>query len=203
MDEASEARGSGYSNTVAEDAWKIFFDGMNRVEQALFEVARALPAEVDPWSQLIWTGISLQIPLEELTARFDAAQARSPWDPMVVGATLQGLCNKWSGSHEMMWAFARMVASSAPAGSPAISALPQAHLEHIISMQRDDHPTPFALLESYETKQELFEALERCVSHPDFEWNGPGIQAANTFVCAIFQAGYSAEVDPILQNVFR
>ena len=115
---AWQARGGGWASTVQEDSWQIFFERLRRAEDALTTAARLLPESHLPWGRLIWSGIGLQIPLEELTVRYDEGNRRAPFDNGLVSSALQMLCAKWYGSREHMFAYARMVASEAPAGKP-------------------------------------------------------------------------------------
>jgi hypothetical protein len=78
---AWEARGGGYAERVGESAWDVFFERLRRAEESLWHAARSLPGEIDPWCHLIWSGIGLQVPLEELTTRYDEGQRRQPFHP--------------------------------------------------------------------------------------------------------------------------
>lgn len=199
VDWAWEARGGGYVDTVAENAWDVFFGRLQRAEPTLIHASRLIPASVEPWVALIRCGIGLQVPLEELTGRFDEGQRREPFHPGLVGSTLQMLCAKWHGSHDQMFAFARMVAAEAPDGSAAIGALPMAYLEYVLQNARD-MPLEDAckLISGMDVRQELRAAAERSIFHPSFVPDAFGLSAANKFLVAFYQGDHDLETERVL-----
>ena len=196
---AWEARGGGYAEGVADDAWTVFHERLQRAEASLWQAARSLPDEVDPWVDLIWSGIGLQVPLEELTTRYDEGQARQPFHPQLVSGTLQMLCDKWYGNHDQMFAFARMVAAEAPEGSAAIGAVPMAHIELAISRKRQ-MPLEEAVksLSGPEVRDELRSAAQRSIFHPAFVPDAFGLAAANKFLVAYYQGDHDRDAQAVL-----
>lgn len=196
---AWEVRGSGYASTVRDDAWDVFFARLQRAESELLTAARLMPTSVEPWNELIWSGIGLQIPLEELAARYDEGQKRDPFNGPLSFSALQMLCEKWHGSHEKMFAFARMVASEAPDGSPAIGVLPMAFLEYVLSRAREV-PLDQACSEMSgpEVRRELLAAAERSIFHPSFVEDVNGLGTANAFMVAFYQGEHDHETQRVL-----
>lgn len=195
---AWEARGSGYVSTVGENAWEVFFERLQRAEPVLWQASRLLPGEVDPWNQLIWSGIGLEIPLEELATRYDEGQRRVPFHSGLVNSTLQMLCAKWHGTTEQMFSYARMVVADAPLGSAAMGVLPMAYLEHLLELARDvSIDDACQSLFGREVREEVTAAAERSIFHPDFVPDAFGLAAANQFLVV----GYHGEYDPLSQRV--
>jgi hypothetical protein len=196
---AWEARGGGYAEGVGESAWDVFFGRLQRAEPVLWEASRRLPDAVDPWNQLIWSGIGLQIPLEEITTRYDEGHRRSPFHPQLVSSALQLLCEKWYGNHDQMFAFARMVAAEAHEGSAAIAAVPMAHLEFVLNQARKV-PLEEACksLEGPTVRDELRAAAERSIFHPAFVPDVFGLAAANKFMVAFYQGGHDRETQAVI-----
>ncbi len=196
---AWEARGGGYAERVGESAWDVFFERLRRAEESLWHAARSLPGEIDPWCHLIWSGIGLQVPLEELTTRYDEGQRRQPFHPFLVMGTLQMLCAKWYGNHDQMFAFARMVAAEAPVGSAAIAAVPMAHIELVMARRREmSLEEACRSLAGPEVGGELRAAAERSIFHPSFVPDAFGLAAANKFLVAFYQGDHDADTQRVL-----
>lgn len=128
------ARGGGRAHTVDESAWPTFFEQLNEAEQDLH---RAIAMDADdptPWIELLPAGMGLQIPKEEIRARYDEAVRRAPDLFRAHGLLLQALCAKWGGAHEEMFRFARTVATASPDGSLNHVLVIEAHLEQWIDL---------------------------------------------------------------------
>lgn len=122
-------RGRAYASDVNQNAWQGFIDGLEQAESTLQLAARLHPASAEPWAAMLTTARGLQMGPRELHRRFDEAHKRFAFHPAACDAMLQGLCAKWSGSHEQMFGFARWVYDEAPASSPAQAVLPMAYIE--------------------------------------------------------------------------
>jgi len=59
-----------------------------------------------------------------------------PFHNDATAAMMQARCNKWYGTHEAMFSFARWVAQEADPGAPVQWAIPLAHFERWASMQQ-------------------------------------------------------------------
>ncbi len=128
--EAWAIRGTTYAEHVADEAWGPFHQGLQTAEATFGEAARVNPGSADPWIGLITAGLGLGRDLNVVLGHFNAAQARAPFRPDACHAALQALCDKWLGSHEEMFDFARWIDAEAPPASAARSVLPLAHLEY-------------------------------------------------------------------------
>lgn len=199
---AWEARGGGNAATVGGNDWDVFFTYLQRADPALWQAARLLPESPAPFTQLMSSGIGLQVPLEELTTRFDEGHRREHFHPPLVLRTLQMLCAKWHGSDEQMFAFARMVAAEADSGSGAIAALPMAHFEHLVQRATTDGLSTTEArkpLETIETRNELVAAAERSIYHADFVPDAFGLVAANKFLAAFYFGRHHQDTDRVLR----
>ncbi|MDH3294565.1 MAG: hypothetical protein OER95_09630 [Acidimicrobiia bacterium] len=104
-------------------------DALNRAERELYDVVRERPSMSDPWVFLLISGRGLGVRLEELRQRFDNAHSRQPFRPDACREYLEGLMEKWGGSQDATFDFARWVEQEAPPDSPARMTLPVAHIE--------------------------------------------------------------------------
>lgn len=181
-----EARSARRADQVAGDAWPLFFERLRRADSELLQAARLLPGAVEPFVWLIASGRGLQIPLEELSTRFDEGHRLEPFSPLLVNRMLQTLCAKWVGSDEKMFAFARWVTEEAPLGSPARDVMAQAHIEMMLSGAPSGTPLSDAAeyLERPDVVREITAAADLSIFHPDFVDDAEGVQAANTFLLA-------------------
>ncbi len=114
----------------AEEAAADYQDSLKRAERHLYDVIRDRPGLSDPWVFLLISGRGLGVRLEELRQRFDNAHSRDPFRPDACREYLEGLTEKWGGSQDATFDFARWIEQEAPPDSPARMSLPIAHLEH-------------------------------------------------------------------------
>jgi len=126
------ARGGARAQYVDADAWPTFFELLNRAEEDLWRATELNPTDPAPWVPLLRTARGLQVPKEELRLRFEQMTRRDPNCFLGHQQFLQGIADKWSGSHEEMFEFARTVSASSPDGSPLHSLVVDAHLERWI-----------------------------------------------------------------------
>ncbi|MFD8013117.1 hypothetical protein ACFV5C_22975, partial [Streptomyces sp. NPDC059762] len=110
-------------------------------------------------------------------------------DPHHLGAhqqQLQQVCEKWSGSHEEMHAFARASAFGAPGGTLLGQLVAVAHLEHWLAL---DSGPDARYIRRPEVIASLNEAADHSVRHPDFVRGRGWLQVYNTFAMAFSLAG--------------
>jgi hypothetical protein len=126
---AWEARGQGHAEDVPEDAWPVFHGRLEEAEGFFHEAARLDDADPAPWGYLTLSARGLDLEPPEIRGRFEEARRRDPDNWTAAMFTLQSLAEKWSGTHEDMFAFAREVAGAAGDGSPLHALVPLAHHE--------------------------------------------------------------------------
>ncbi len=113
----------------AEQAAADHQESLKQAERLLYDVIRDRPSLSDPWVFLLISGRGLGVRLEELRQRFDNAHSRDPFRPDACREYVEGLTEKWGGSQDATFDFARWVEQEAPPDSPARVSLPVAHLE--------------------------------------------------------------------------
>ena len=104
-------------------------ESLKAAERRLYDVIRERPSLSDPWVFLLVSGRGLGVRLEELRQRFDNAHSRDPFRPDACREYVEGLTEKWGGSRDATFDFARWIEQEAPPDAPARMALPVAHLE--------------------------------------------------------------------------
>jgi hypothetical protein len=125
---------------VGGDKWAPFHARLEQAEAELRRATQLAPDDHVPWTYLITVARGRSLGVDEATERFEQACDRFPLSRAAHMNLLSMLCAKWSGSHEMMFAFARETAESALAGSPLHATLAMAHVERwlFFSMEGED-----------------------------------------------------------------
>jgi hypothetical protein len=115
---AWEARGNGRAAQVEKSAWNIWFERLRSAETDLVNAAKLAPDDPTPWGRLVISARALEISQAERWSRYRRATALAPFLSITADEMLQGLCKKWSGSHDAMFAFATETSEAAPIGHP-------------------------------------------------------------------------------------
>lgn len=123
------ARGHVEAAGRTEQAAVDLQESLKHAERLLYDVIRDRPSLADAWVFLLISGRGLGVRLEELRQRFDNAHSREPFRPDACREYVEGLTEKWGGSQDATFDFARWVEQEAPPDSPARMSLPVAHLE--------------------------------------------------------------------------
>ncbi|MGI9430137.1 MAG: hypothetical protein ACR2NM_15865 [Bythopirellula sp.] len=141
LDWAWQARGYVRSEDVSEHDWEQF-NARLAFARAELEAALALDAN-DPlaFGYLIRYGLGASWSLDQATDAYRQATALEPqaWRPAFNYFTF--LCQKWFGSHELMFDFARAVSRSAPEGADVHALVAYAHIERwLYTLAFEDNP---------------------------------------------------------------
>lgn len=131
---AWDIRGGGYAETVGTDSWNGFAAKLSEAETAAREAVRLGPSLADAWAALLQVSVGQARGMEVIDQCFQQAHALQPFHNRATSRMLQARCNKWYGSHEDMFSFARWVKDRAQPGSPAQSLVVRAHHERWASM---------------------------------------------------------------------
>jgi|CXWL01.1.fsa_nt_gi hypothetical protein len=137
---AWEARGSRRASEVEEDAWPVFFERLGEAEADLFEAIRRDAKDATPWAYLLITGSALNMEPPGLIERFDEARERDPHGWLAPWQALNALSEKWSGSHDIMFALAHELSASEPAGSQLHALIAEAHIHRWQYFGMEDPP---------------------------------------------------------------
>lgn len=123
------------ASAVSGDQFKSFWVWLQEAEEHLVRAAEADPADPTPLVYLLVTGRGLEVPREEIEARFSELLRRDPQHLEGHRQMLQFLCAKWFGSHDDMFGFARSVSSRSPANSSLHELLLFSHFEFYVALQ--------------------------------------------------------------------
>jgi hypothetical protein len=190
IDWAWEARGGGRASTVSEEAFKLFFKRLKLAEDCLDDVTDRDRDSATSWAFLVILGRGRQLGIDETRRRFEEVRRRHPWHLEAHDQMLQQLCQKWSGSHELMHEFAQQTLAEMPAGSPLGRLTAIAHLEHWLDLPSGEDAT---YMSSPEVRTQLLAAADRSVRHPYYVRRPGWPSVHNAFAMAFsFSAEWAA-----------
>lgn len=176
-----------------------FQEELKEAERQLYEIVRERPGLADPWVFLLISGRGLGVRLEELRQRYDNAHSRDPFRPDACREYLEGLTDKWGGSEQATFDFARWLEKEAPLDSPSRVALPVAHIEHGLLDERGARLTNY--LNSAEVVRELVPALESFLRATPSPAPTESLAVLNAYALAI--SADSADTAPLVAEVFE
>lgn len=177
-----QARTGARARHVSAGQFALFHEFLRKAEQLLIDVVARHPDDGPAWSQRIQTAIGLQLGQSEARRRYARLAAHHPRFLHAQRRMVQQLSPKWGGSWDAVFAFARERAAEAPPGSPAAVLIVDAHLEQWVD-NGGNH------LQRADVRQELVEAAERSVLHPDFRAGYWEAAVRNTFAMAFGLSG--------------
>ena len=124
---AWKARGHGQK--VTKEGGQLFHTHLREAEVELRAAAALDPADPSPYAFLITVARGLNQGHAAAQQWFAEAKARDPEHQGAHRAMLAFLCEKWHGSHDQMFAFARQAAAGCRRGSTLPQLVILAHLE--------------------------------------------------------------------------
>jgi len=181
---------------VGAEQFASFHAWLRRAEQVLIDAAARHPAEREVWVARLMSARGLQLGLAETRRRYDRLRALDPHNFQGQTQFLQSMCPKWSGSWELLHAWAREEMVAAPAGSLSGALVAEAHIEHAIELPDGERE---AYLADPRVRGELHEAAHHSVWNPRFRRTCLWVQAAGDFAMAFSLVGDQ----PAAASVFR
>ena len=190
---AWEVRGSGRAHEVADEAWPVFFERLREAEADLRQAIRLDDKDATPWAHLLVTGSALNMEPPELLERLKEARLRDPHGWIAPWQALNALSEKWSGSHDLMFAIARDASANEPAGSQLHALVADAHLHRWQYFLMEDPPDRKGQSRYYDrddVQREMARAWERGPGSSQFK---PGPFTSKQV--ALFAFGFSLGED--------
>jgi hypothetical protein len=138
IDYGWQIRSGRPATMVSRDAFAHFHTVLQEADHAGAEALRLVPNHPSAAVCRLQTAIGLGLTLDEFWDRFAEARHFSPTSYRAHTKMLTALCDKWYGSDEAMFQFARQVAASVPPGDPATAMLPLAHAEYACRIEMLD-----------------------------------------------------------------
>lgn len=166
---AWKARGHGQAQSVTEQGKQQFRSHLQAAEVELRAAAALDPADPSPYAFLIGVARGLNQGATVAQHWFAEARARDPEHEGAHRAMLSFLCEKWHGSHDQMFAFARQAAAGARRGSTLPSLIILAHLERWLYFKLFDRDAAGAerYLQDPQVRAEVEAAFEYSLGAPE------------------------------------
>ncbi|MEV2273957.1 hypothetical protein AB0I72_00095 [Nocardiopsis sp. NPDC049922] len=134
---AWKVRTGAWAKDVSRERFDEFHAMLPPAYEHLVHATNAAPERPDALNRLQWFGLGAGMHREDLDFLWERIIDRDPWHHASHQSRLQVLCQKWKGSHEEMFAFARQAAAHARAGDPLLELVPRAHVERFMMLQRE------------------------------------------------------------------
>lgn len=200
---AFQARTTNSVEYVSEaetvQALGVFEEELKEAERMLYEIVRQRPGLADPWVFLLISGRGLGVRLEELRQRFDNAHSRDPFRADACREYLEGLTEKWGGSDQAAFDFARWIEREAPVDSPSRVVTPVVHIEHGLLEDRGARLADY--LNSPEVVASLVTSLRSFLDATPSPAPTEMLATLNAYGLAI--SADSADTAPLVAEVFE
>jgi hypothetical protein len=128
---AWKARGSGMAETVTEDGRVGFFKYLDIAAKCLLRAAEQDKEDPTPLAFLQTVAMGLQLDREVAVSWLNEAVKRDPYNQQAHNRHLYLLTEKWGGSHEEMFTFARATIKKLPPETTLNSILYHAFFERV------------------------------------------------------------------------
>src|SRR5919201_1968806 len=180
---AWEARGGGKAETVSEGGWDLFARRLHDSEDELRLAAARDEADPTPWANLLAVVRGLQQGPEVAQQTFNEVKKRDPWSVWGHIMMLQLLTQKWGGSHEAMFDFARSTHAAAPAGALVHRLICDAHMERFLYLAAWEHDEQGAnnYFRRDDVRREIIDAAERSVWAHEYQPSRRAVIDRNVF----------------------
>jgi hypothetical protein len=183
---AWEARGAARAEYTGKDQFEGFFRRLKLAENCLDEVVERDPADTTAWAFLVLSARGRQVDRAEMQRRWAGVVATHPHHFMAHVQKLQYLCDKWFGSDEEMFAFARETVAASPPGSPLGRLVADAHMEKWLSLDAGEDAEYMA---RQDVRDDLLAAANHSVFHPAYRERSTWLTVSNAFACAFALSG--------------
>jgi hypothetical protein len=130
--QAWQFRGRGYASTVEDQALLAFHQILEEADEVGYKALALDPTNPIAGEARLTSGLGLGLPKDEWWTRFEVACKTRPTQYLAHKTMLQAVSQKWHGSHDLMFDFARKVTAAAPIGDPIGAILAIAHAEFLL-----------------------------------------------------------------------
>lgn len=204
---AWHARSGATIDQVSADRYAVFHSRLLQAEHLLARAASLAPGDPTVLAEQLVTARGLQLPADEAQRRFDAMIAIAPRHYSGHQAMLQIKCEKWGGSHEAMFAFAREAVARGGPGSGLAALAVSAHVERMVYMGMDERD-PLAVTirpERYflqaDVAAEVAAAAQASVLLPSFIITKQAVHQRNIIACALWRVGSFSAAGHLLRQL--
>jgi hypothetical protein len=196
-----QERGSAGANRTSADQFAGLRKFSRRARATLQRAAALDPDDVAPWALMMSMAVAMPTHRREAAEVYEEVAKRVPDLVNASFRRLHAATQKWYGSHEEMFGFARGAVDGLPDGHPLLGLIPAAHIEmHLYQTWKTSFPVRVwqAFTLSYLKKQraEVDAASGRLLAgtddHPRSPWSH------QVFAMYYFQIGADERLAPHL-----
>ena len=165
VEEAWDARGSGYANTVTDAGWRRFGELLSQAAGDLDAAAKIEPRAWPVQRELITLAMGMGRPRSEAQAAWQAAMDACPTDYWACSSMLWYLQPRWLGTPQSQLAEANRIAATGDPQACIPRLLPESYWDLAQSPSEDDdrYADRREILSESDVAAEVIPALERCI----------------------------------------
>ncbi len=188
---AWEARTGVQADEVSDKQWELFFERLNQANKLLSQALDINSSNPEAYSDLIQVSMGMGVAQKELFSIFSSLKMNKPNHVIGHSHMLYALTDKWGGSDETMFSFARNTFSQSLAGSPLGVLIAQAHIEKWsdITIFDEDSKGANAYISNPAVQEELLKAYNHSVNHMDYRYGALAPMYTGIFAMAFYLCG--------------
>lgn len=146
---AWETRGGARAADTPREAFDAFHERLELARRDLLRAAELAPEDPSPWAELLPVAMGLGTSIPERHHVYARVREREPWHWTAPSMMVKAVAQKWGGSHDEMFTFARNISEHAPEGSTVHEVIADAYYEFALdekaaSIQTDEARTEIA-----------------------------------------------------------
>ncbi len=163
---AWQARGYGLGDEVTDEQWEAFHARLAFARRELEEALACDPSDPTAYGYLLRCARGESWQLADATELYrKATQGGEPLPWLASFQYCTFLCQKWYGSHEQMFEFARAASRSSPAGADVHAMVAYAHIERwLFASAFEENPHADEYWRASEVFDELIDVYKRWVN---------------------------------------
>ena len=185
---AWQARTGGRADGVSDKQWDLFYERLDSAGNLLHRAIELNKNNAEAYSYLIMQAMGLGEDSDDIFPLFTSLKIKQKQH--VIGHThmLYSLTDKWGGSHEAMFSFARNTFNNIEAGNPLAVLIAQAHIEMWSELDDEDEASALVYMSSKEVREELIAAYNYSINHKDYKPGALNPLYAGMFAMAFYLA---------------
>ena len=188
---AWEARGGGRAADVKTQGWVGFLARLEAAATHLEAAAHLAPHDPLPPARMIIVCMGQSRPIDDMKRYFKRVTAIEPYHLSAHSSALHYLLEKWGGSHEKAFKFARTRAAAAPEGNDLGALIADAHIERWLYGQSFDNDESYkGYFHRPDVSEEIAEAYQRSLGSPRYKIARTTPYAANCFAYTLWRSGH-------------
>lgn len=178
-------RGSGWDAAAGSE--QAFAERLGAADADLGQAAVIEAMDPTAYCLMLRVARGRRLPLSEKQERFQQMCARDPGHRRGHTEMLRCLSEKWGGSHDLMFQFARETAARAQPGSPLFTLIAEAHVERWLTADREGAERDY--WQRPDVAAEIRSAASACFDSPQFRQTPLTVVDRSHFAFCFVQMG--------------